>query len=167
MFTQVNNFKKLKKGISKMISIKEAIDLITQQEYNVKYEIVPIENAIGRICAKEIKSRVVLPPFDNSAMDGYAIKLSDAGCEVKVVDRVLAGDSSEAIVKKGEAIKIMTGAVIPKGCEAVVPKENTQQISTNKIKLPSLINKTNIRDRGEDINIDELILEIGDVVNSS
>jgi len=150
-----------------MVSIYEAIELITKQDYNQKFEIIPIEKSVWRVGGEELKASIALPPFDNSAMDGYAIKLIDSGKEVKVIDKILAGDNiCESVVSSSKAIKIMTGAVLPKGAEAVVPQENIKEISSDTIFLPPKIGKTNIRKKGEDINIGEVILKKGDRIDS-
>jgi len=136
-----------------MVSVKEALDIIKSSIESVNREIIPIENAVGRVLAKDYIASYDLPRFNNSAMDGFAIRVANSGEVVEVDGVVYAGDALEDIeVKDGRAIKIMTGAVIPKGCEAIVPIEDVQDLGDGKIRLPQNIKPNSmVRFRGEDI----------------
>ncbi|WP_281951530.1 molybdopterin molybdotransferase MoeA [Nitrosophilus kaiyonis] len=148
------------------VTINEALKIIKNQKFLKRIEVLPIEFVKKRVCAKDYYANFNLPRFDNSAMDGYAIKIDDAGKEVEVIKTVLAGEICEIEVKNGFAIKIMTGAKIPKGTEAIVPFEDVQIIKENKILLPKNIKKyANIRFSGEDIKKDELIIKEGDILD--
>ncbi len=149
-----------------MIPIYDAIELITKQVYRKKFEIVPIEQGVGRVSCEELKATLPLPSFDNSAMDGYAVKFCDEGQEVEIIGKILAGDEYDDELISTKTINIMTGAVVPVGSEAIVPQEDIQKLLDKKILLPTKIIKTNIRKKGEDINIGEIILEVGDKINS-
>ncbi len=143
-----------------MVNIDEALDIIYKRVGQKSRDIVPIEDSIGKIVAKEYRASFDLPRFDNSAMDGYAVKLVDANRSVRVVDTIYAGDTPERELRDGEAIKIMTGAPIPKGSEAIVPIEDTKSLTKDTIILPPNIKKdTMIRWRGEDIKSGEIFLE--------
>ncbi|RUM74038.1 MAG: molybdopterin molybdenumtransferase MoeA, partial [Sulfurovum sp.] len=117
------------------ISITEALDHIYTQTPVVDDEWIPIEEAVGRIIAEDLVARYDLPRFDNSAMDGYAVKCSDAGGCVPCTESIFAGDLSNSRLKEGSAMKIMTGAPIPKGCDTIVPVEEIQ-VDSDKIILP-------------------------------
>jgi molybdopterin molybdotransferase len=132
----------------------------------VSFEIVPLELANGRILAQDIKASISLPPFNNSAMDGYGVILNDVASEVKVIDTVLAGNQHQPNITSSEAIKIMTGARVPDSVEAVVPKELVEIIDGTTIKLPKEIKlNQHIRFLGEDIQKDEVVLYAGDEIN--
>jgi len=148
------------------ICIKEALRRIEAHIKKVSFEILPIESCVGRFCAQEISATISLPPYNNSAMDGFGVKLSDGGKEVKIVGDVFAGSSNEPHIKVGEVIKIMTGARVPASVEAVVPIENTQKIDENTIQLPQNIkHNQHIRFVGEDIEKDQIIVKDGDAIN--
>ncbi|MBD3788954.1 MAG: molybdopterin molybdotransferase MoeA [Campylobacterales bacterium] len=133
------------------VSITEALDMIYQNTSPVSSELLPVELTLGRIVAQECIAQFDLPRFDNSAMDGYAIKCADAGSTVHCQEIIYAGDRGDMILEKGKAIKIMTGAPIPKGCEAIVPVENVTVVN-DRVTLPGGIKlHTNIRKAGEDI----------------
>ncbi len=133
------------------ISISDALNIIYEKVTPKSTHIVPIEEALGAIVAKDYEAIFDLPRFDNSAMDGYAVKVANAGQEVKVKEITFAGDEAEEGFAVGEAIKIMTGAPTPKGCEAIVAIESVKQTEGGVI-LPTDIKIDNfIRWRGEDI----------------
>jgi len=134
-----------------MISIDDALEIIYSKVTQKSRHIIPIEESLGCIVAKEYSASFDLPRFDNSAMDGYAVKLSDAGKEVKVKEITYAGDSPKETFKEGEVVKIMTGAPTSNSCEAIVPIEDVK-ITTTGIILPKNIRENSmIRWKGEDI----------------
>jgi molybdopterin molybdotransferase len=148
------------------ISVLKAIDLILENTNSVKTETIKIENASSRICAKGLKATYPLPNFNNSAMDGYAISFEDIGYEVEIIGTIFAGDNSDLMIKPKTAIKIMTGARVPNNTTAIIPKENIIEVSQNIIKLPNDIKKNqHIRYIGEDINIDDMVINKGDEIN--
>lgn len=92
-------------------------------------EVVPIADAVGRIAAQTVEADEPVPPFDNSAMDGYAFRAADATgelVELTAVATTLAGQGPAAEVQPGQAVRIMTGAPMPAGADAVVPVEITE-----------------------------------------
>jgi len=147
-------------------SIIEALDIITNNISSLDSEIIPIETSIGRIVSQDYLATYDLPRFNNSAMDGYAVKVEDGGKEVGCSEVIYAGDNPTLTLKETYAIKIMTGAPIPKGCEAIVPIENVTQNGKN-ILLPSDIKQNNfIRMSGEDIKKETVFLTKGEVINA-
>ena len=98
------------------ISVEEALALIYTQAHPLGSEIIPIENALGRVLAQEIIAKHSLPPFDNSAMDGYAVFLSDAGKTLPQSCTIFAGDKEDIRMVEDQCVRIMTGAKIPFGC---------------------------------------------------
>jgi len=145
-----------------MVKIDEALDSIYHEVGKKSREIVPIEDSIGLVIAKEYKAYWDLPRFDNSAMDGYAVRVSDANKSVNIKEIIYAGDISKESLQEREAIKIMTGAPIPKGCEAIVPIEDVESLTESSIVLPPNIKKNAmIRWKGEDIKSGEIFLKAG------
>jgi molybdopterin molybdotransferase len=134
-----------------MISIDDALKIIYSKVTQKSRHIIPIEESLGCIVAKEYSASFDLPRFDNSAMDGYAVKLCDAGEEVKVKEVTYAGDKPEDTFTKGEAVKIMTGAPTSSSAEAIVPIEDVE-LTADGIILPKNIRENAmIRWKGEDI----------------
>ena len=104
------------------ISLEEAIDILDANVKAIGTEEVELIKATGRIISEDIYSKIDNPPFNKSAMDGYAIIAEDSnGCnEIKVIDKVFAGEVSKAEVINKTAVRIMTGAPIPKGANAKI-----------------------------------------------
>ena len=150
------------------ITVQNAMDIISNLNINTNFEIVPIENSISRICAKQIIATSFLPKFDNSAMDGYAIFYKDRNNELEIIDTIFAGDNNEKLLKENTCIKIMTGARIPANATAVIPKEDIQELNDNKILIKQNVKEfQHIRYIGEDIKKDELLIDIGEEINFS
>ncbi|MBD3793662.1 MAG: molybdopterin molybdotransferase MoeA [Campylobacterales bacterium] len=134
-----------------MVTIYEALDMIYNHITPKSTHIIPIEAAVGSIVAQSYYASFDLPRFDNSAMDGYAVKLADAGKSVSIKEITYAGDQRETGFSEGEVVKIMTGAPTPAGCEAIVPIEEVQ-LNGEEIILPEKIqSNAMIRYQGEDI----------------
>ncbi|WP_455757047.1 molybdopterin molybdotransferase MoeA [Sulfurimonas sp.] len=143
------------------VKVEEALEIIYKNISSKSIKILPIEQSLGLVLAEDIIAKHNLPPFDNSAMDGYAVKVSDAGKCVKVENTIFAGDNSDEVLTKGNAIKIMTGAKIPQGCECIVPVEDTTE-SSSSVTLPQNLEEgKHIRLAGEDIKCCDQLLNKG------
>jgi molybdopterin molybdotransferase len=143
------------------ITVEEALALIYTHTHSLGSEIIPLENALGRVLAEKYVASQCLPPYDNSAMDGYAVRISDAGKTLVQSCTVFAGDKDDIRMVEDQCIRIMTGAKIPQGCEAIVPIEDVTFIE-DKVILPASIKPSqHIRLKGEDIQSGILLLEKG------
>lgn len=150
-----------------LVSVEEALDLIYKNVSPKCSQLLPIEEALGSILCEDVVATHNLPPYDNSAMDGYAVKVKDASNEVTLSETIFAGDDSNFLLTEGEAIKIMTGAKIPAGCEVVVPKEETSTLNSGNILLPKMLQAgTHIRLCGEDIQKGDLLLKRGEKLHA-
>jgi molybdopterin molybdotransferase len=148
------------------ISITEALDIIYDNVAPLTTEIIPIEISVGRVMAKDSVATFDLPRFDNSAMDGYAEKCADANNTVTCQEIIYAGDNPQMTLIAQKAIKIMTGAPIPKGCEAIIPIENVH-VAGDQITLPSDVEKNaHIRRAGEDVKSGTVYLKKGEHVTA-
>ncbi|MEV6031464.1 gephyrin-like molybdotransferase Glp [Nonomuraea sp. NPDC052116] len=129
-----------------------------------------LEQALGATLAEEVVSPVPLPPFDNSAMDGYAVRsadISDVPVTLPVTDDVAAGSEELRAVGPGHAIRIMTGAPMPAGADAVVPVEWTDG-GTVTVQISRPVSAGNaIRLAGEDVQAGEVVLKPGTVIGPS
>jgi len=143
------------------VTILQALDFIYKNTKTKALKILPIEQALSFILAEDIYATHNLPPYDNSAMDGYAVKTSDANKCVKVEHTIFAGDNSSEVLASGYAIKIMTGARIPEGCECIVPQEDKKDCEGGVILPQNLSNGKHIRLCGEDIKKESILLQKG------
>lgn len=148
------------------VSIEKALELIYTNIRPKSIKIIPIEEALGHILAQSITATHNLPPYDNSAMDGYAVKVVDSGETVKVSHTIFAGDDSHEELHETHAIKIMTGARIPFGTQCIVPIEDTSP-TEDGVKLPdNLTLSKHIRLSGEDVKKGQILLHKGDKINA-
>ena len=127
-----------------------------------------VSEAVGCVLAETIKSKVYSPPFDQSAMDGYAIRFSDVkpGTVLKVNGQVAAGSAFGGRMKKGEAVRIFTGAQVPAGADTVIMQEHTR-LEGNRlfiVKMP-LRRGHNIRKRGSQIRKGQQAIKSGTLLN--
>ena len=147
----------------KLIEYPEAERLVLENVSRLPAEDVPLVEARGLALARDLRARFDSPPFDNSAVDGYAVRSADAeaGRSFRVVDEAPAGRPAARSVGEGEAIKIFTGGVIPGGADAVVMVENTtgwgEDFELKKAASPG----QNVRRSGEDVREGDIILKRG------
>lgn len=147
-----------------MISVKNAIEALLESSRRlVDVETVGLGDALGRTLAADLVSPLDVPPADNSAMDGYALRRQDwKGAEngIPLSQRITAG-SVPAALEPGTAARIFTGAEVPPGADTVVMQENCEEEgqSVRVLKLPD--RGANIRPRGQDVRRDQTVLEAG------
>ncbi len=127
---------------------------------------VPLADALGAALASDVVSAVDLPPWDSSAMDGYALRGADlrAGAVLEVADDVPAGDTRTVVVAPGTAVRIMTGAPVPSGADTVVPVERTDGGSARVAFHDVVATGAHVRARGDDVRAGDLVLRAGDVL---
>src|SRR5665213_293781 len=131
-------------------------------------ERVPLRGALGRVVATDIKAPVDLPPFDNSAVDGYAVRHADlkrdGDTTLAIGGRVTAGANAAIALKPGEAIRIFTGAAMPQGADTVFMQEDTRE-EAGQVIVPSGLKKgANRRLTGEDVPAGQGVLPAGTVL---
>jgi molybdopterin molybdotransferase len=123
-------------------------------------ETLPVRAAVGRILAADQHSRLELPPFDKSAMDGYAILPDDERDEYRLLESVAAGQTPTAKLAPGTTVKVMTGAPVPAGAGRVIMREFTEEAG-EAVRVHRHGSKSNICVCGEDVRIGDLILPAG------
>jgi len=162
-----------------MISVEEALEKVLNYVEVLEPERKPILDCLGQVLAEDVYSTIDIPPLDNSAMDGYALRAKDTrgACEsspryLVVVGEVAAGSMPTKEVRPGMTIRIMTGAPLPEGADAVVRFEDTDEVNRkssggdlSQIGILCQAKKgLNVRGRGEDIARGDLILKKGKVL---
>jgi molybdopterin molybdotransferase len=141
-----------------MIQVEDALSIIAAQSCNMPIRKIKVSKSLGYILAEPIYSPIDMPPFRQSAMDGYAFSHSNIQ-EFKVVNTIQAGGFSDTITAKDEAVRIFTGAFVPDHLDTVVMQEHTtrNEDSLQITTMPSCF--ANVRDKGEQVKKDELVLE--------
>lgn len=141
------------------VSIDEARRRVLAAVRELGAETVPLEGALGRVCAGPVHSRSAVPPFDSSAMDGFAVAPGAEG-RLELSGEARAGAPSNTPVTPGAAIRISTGAVVPEGTGAVVPLEKAE-VSGDSVRVPASLEGENIRRRGEALAEGALVVSGG------
>ncbi|AVA21621.1 molybdopterin molybdotransferase MoeA [Rhizobium sp. LEGMi198b] len=136
-----------------------------------RVESVELDMAEGRVLAKDLAARLTQPPFDASAMDGYALRFEDAaepGAELTVIGASAAGHAFEGVVGKGEAVRIFTGALVPAGADTVLLQEDALRLEDGRIRTTYPLRKgQHIRPRGQDFAEGEVVLAKDTVMDFS
>ncbi|HNQ78672.1 MAG TPA: molybdopterin molybdotransferase MoeA [Acidobacteriota bacterium] len=146
------------------IPVAEALKIILSHARPAKEELVKLEDALGRYLARDVAALHPNPPSDNSAMDGYGVRVSDVKAvpaTLKVAGSVFAGQAPGKPIRRGEAIEIMTGAPIPEGVDAVIPVEETERCGTDVMVLKKPEPRQHIRKKGEDYEKGDLLASRG------
>jgi molybdopterin molybdotransferase len=149
-----------------LLPVAEAEQLIGARVTPVSgQEMVPLRAALGRVLTADLIAPVSLPPFDNSAVDGYAVRAEDIDSareqRLTIVDRVAAGHAATHAVKSGEAVRIFTGAPMPAGADTVFMQEDCRIDGSDVIVPPGLSRGANRRLAGEDIGAGAVALPAG------
>ena len=146
-----------------LLSVAEALARVTQGLEPLESERVKLEQARGRVLAEDIAAHLTQPPFDASAMDGYAVRAADVAtlpATLRLVGEALAGRGFDREVKQGEAVRIFTGAPVPKGADTVVIQENTE-VAPGVVTINDAAPRRHIRPRGQDFTKGEVLLRAG------
>ena len=148
---------------NKTVSFNEALEkALLHAKAIQETKTVFINEALNAVLAQDIYVKKNMPSFDNSAMDGFAFKYEDLGKTLKIAKTIFAGDKPDASLKQNECYKIMTGAIVPKDVDTVVPIEKCFDITDKSVTLPNDIKKgANLRKQGEEAKIGEILIKKG------
>ena len=154
-----------------MIDYADALRRVVAGARPLAAEPVPLTGSLGRTLAQDIRARAPIPPFAKATMDGYAVKAGDTrpgtngqSVELAVIDDLPAGRVSRKALGSGQAVRIMTGAPLPKGADAVVMVEDTEKAGTQVKIFRAVAPGDNIGQAGEDLEKGDLILEKGGLI---
>ena len=144
-----------------LISIDEALGLVLERVERLPAETLPYDAALGRVLAEDARARVDLPPFDSSAMDGFALRSADTPGRLPVAHRIAAGSPAPRALDAGEAMGIATGGAVPAGADAVIPFEYVVE-RDNTIEIEQAVEVgANVRPAGGDVRAGEKVVEAG------
>jgi molybdopterin molybdotransferase len=165
--------------VSDLITIEDARRTVLSAVTRLGDEPVSLRDALGRVLAEDVTSTLPVPPFESSAMDGFAVVAGPAA-ELDVIGEARAGHPYAGAVAPGQAVRISTGAVLPEGADAVVPVERTTaskeagpgdgvcddpamrgECRHGRVSVPEIASGENVRRAGEDIPLDAVVLEAG------
>jgi len=146
-----------------MITVDTAIKIVTDNTEILPSKTVHFEESLGFCLAQDVHSDIDMPPFNRSAMDGYAVIAEDTAkvpVELTVIENIAAGSVPKKKILRGQASKIMTGAAVPDGADAVIKFEETEALqSASRVKiLKSVSRGSNISKQGEDMRVGQVVL---------
>jgi molybdopterin molybdotransferase len=152
--------------VADLLSYEEALAIVLSHVGKSARENVALEHLLGRTLAEPIKAPIDLPPFDNSAVDGYALHLQDLSNTYRLVGELPAGSSKEMSLEPGEAARVFTGSRLPQGTKAVIMQEQVQtpgefRIIVDRQPEPG----DHIRKQGEELAAGRRVFEAGTHVN--
>ncbi len=160
----------MRKEFRGLISAREAREILSKIQLKTRTTRVPLEEASGRVLAEDITTMIDVPPFDRASVDGYALKAEetyrareDIPVKLRVIDAIHPGRVSKREIRKGEAIEVGTGAPMPRGADAVVMVEDTEEAIEDgfvAIKRPVAVNE-NTMHAGTDMMVGERVLRAG------
>ena len=130
-------------------------------------ERAPLSRALGRVLAQDLVASIALPGFDNSAMDGYALRSVDGTAPRRVVGEQFAGGRGEFRIGGGECLRITTGATLPEGADAVLMKENARVDGDIVVPTQAVRANQHVRRKAEDVAVGDTVLEAGIVLDAS
>jgi molybdopterin molybdotransferase len=151
-----------------MISVEEAKEIVMQQQFTPKVERINMEECLGRILAEDVLADRAMPPFDRVTMDGIAINYLDINNGIRIWKNIktqYAGESAASISMKGECVEVMTGAVLPIGCDTIIRYEDLEIVDNDSaekhFKLLDVIVKQgqNIHTKGSDKAQGDVVLK--------
>jgi len=147
------------------LAVSDAQRLVLDSITRLETETVGLEQSLGRVLAQEIRANRDLPPFDVSAMDGFALRSADvvnAPAQLAIIEDIKAGDLPTQTVAAGQCARIMTGAPVPPGADAVIRAEDTQEVSANRVQINKPVKpKNDVRPLGENMRDGDVVLTVG------
>lgn len=144
-----------------MKSFDEAFEIVMNSVVETGTETISFTASCGRILAEEIRSDSDMPPFNRSAVDGYACRRSDLKFDLEVIEVISAGKEPHKIIREKQCSKIMTGAIVPDGGEIVFMVEDTEILASGKVRFTGSDVKLNISFKGEDVRKGDVVLRPG------
>lgn len=149
-----------------MIPFEEAYRIVMSHVSVYPSEKVSMMDSPGRILAEDILSDLDLPPFDKSAVDGFAVRAGDLDkhADFEIIETIPAGKTPESILGPGQCSRIMTGAMVPEGAGRVIMVEDTQILENGRMKPDGRKGSKNICAQGEDMKAGEIVLQAGTLI---
>jgi len=148
-----------------MIPFSEALETIKSFARMPGTEQVNLLNTNRRTLAEDVFSDISMPPFNKSAMDGFACRKSDLKNQLQVIEEIPAGTIPAKTIKENQCARIMTGAMVPKGADFVIMKEDIEKIASDYVRCNRETSRPNICYKGEDVESGDLVLNKGDVIS--
>lgn len=152
---------------NKIINIEQAQKIVEKKVKVLNSIEVSTKEALGLCLAENVYAIVFIPPFNRSAMDGFACRKVDLHNPLKILGTVAAGENANITIGQGECMRIMTGASVPEGADTVIMVEHTEAIDEHIVRFTKQSSKSNISPKGDDLKPGDILLQAGTVLRSS
>ena len=148
-----------------MISFSQAVDIVMKSDIPImESERVSFSDSLNRVLAGNVISDMDMPPFDKSSVDGFACRKDDLGDELEVLETVPAGVWPSKNIARGCCSRVMTGAPVPAGADCMIMVEDTETLSSGRIRFTGTLKKDNIALKGEDIKKGDIVIRAGTLI---
>ena len=147
-----------------MLLFEKALETVLNSAHQLNPERVDFKSALNRILAEDIRSDMDIPPFNKSAMDGFACRRADLGTELTIIETIPAGYVPQKAVGPKQCSKIMTGGMVPEGADCVIMKEYAETFAENAVRFIGDKTSDNICQKAEDISIGDVVLCEGTIL---
>lgn len=151
----------------KSIELDTAMEIMSRLEAQPQREQVPLEQALDRVLAEDIRAAFPMPPFDKSPFDGFALRAEDIPGTLPVAGVVAAGDTHVPVLAAGTAVRIFTGAPIPPGADVVLKQEDTEYTQSHVTVHQPAEPNTNVIKAGEDFEAGEVLARAGEKISAA
>jgi molybdopterin molybdotransferase len=146
-----------------MLTVAEATAIVLQRARPLAVETTPLAEALGRVLAEDVASDLDMPPFDKAMMDGYTVRCDDVNSgesTLEVIEEITAGKTPQRPILPGQAARIMTGAPIPSGADAVVMVERSELSDDGRVTIRTQVRAgDNIQPRARELKCGEIVLK--------
>ena len=149
-----------------MLTYEEARNIVAENVIPVSSEKISLSECAGRVSAEDITAKINVPSFDRSPYDGFAFMAGDVPATLRVTQEIRAGDSPIMPIESGTAAKILTGAMIPEGADAVTKYEDTEYTDSTVIISRKFAGGENIIRAGEDVKAGNVIVRNGEIIDA-
>lgn len=148
-----------------MISFEEALDTVLSEAVRLGTERTDFRDSLGRVLCEDVVSDMFMPPFNKSAMDGFACRRDDLGKDLEIIETIAAGASPVRAVGQGQCTRIMTGARVPEGADVVIKVEDTELTPEGNVRFTGSSTKNNIALKGEDVKEGDVVIPSGTMID--
>ena len=149
-----------------VLNFDDAFEIVMSSARRIGTERVGIDRALNRILAEDVISDIDMPPFNKSAMDGFACRRADLANELSIIETIPAGYAPGKSIGPNQCAKIMTGAVVPEGADCVIMVEYTENAAESRIRFTGSTTENNICLRAEDTKKGDVILRAGEIIKA-
>src|SRR5687767_848708 len=154
-----------------MLPVEDALEIVLAHTPRLESEEVELAEVLGRVLAEEVRADADMPPFDRSAMDGYAVRAADAAgapLVLEVAGQVRAGQYPDRPLPPGQAVQVMTGAPVPAGTTAVQPVEKTRALDGRRVEiLEPVAAGAHIARQGSEAAAGDVVLVAGRIIDAA